>query len=317
MRRTVIAQTASEIGRLRYFWEKLPAPTIFQSFAWNYAAARLFVDRERPHVVYVESDSGAGLIPAATKGDRLTLMGEEMFDYRDVLVAGDQGVLESGWLRASQTGLDFSAGALRGDANLSGFEGFHLSTFYGAPMVSRREISPELFAARHNRLGRWKRRLERERVELKCHTGSNRELVRRIYEEKGRQPAENGDSLFGDPLRVEFMVQVCAAMGASCEIFTWETAGTLVASLVTFREPHARRFYTVQFDTAWAKYSPGMVLIYEVTQRSLKAGLDCDYMTGEHEYKMRFATSVVPMYWVEASAERLRLLEQKPLPLAA
>jgi len=83
-----------------------------------------------------------------------------------------------------------------------------------------------------------------------------------------------------------------------------------VASLVTFIDGNVRRFYTIQFDPGWAKYSPGTVLIYEVTRRSLEAGLDCDYMTGEHAYKMRFATAVVPMYWVQASHQTLASMAQ-------
>jgi CelD/BcsL family acetyltransferase involved in cellulose biosynthesis len=217
-------------------------------------------------------------------------------------------VLKAAWVRASDLGLDFSAAALRGDANVNAWDGFVRSDFYGAPLVSHTQLSAEGFVAEHNRLGRWRRRLEREGADLRCHTGENSALVRTIYEQKGRQPAETGDSLFRDPLRVEFMAQVCAAVGPLCEIFTLESAGSLVAALVTFRDGKVRRFYTVHFDAAWAKYSPGMVLIHEVTRRSLAALMDCDYMTGEHAYKLRFATSVVPMYRVRASAATLGLM---------
>lgn len=319
MRRTVIAQTHDEIRRLRWFWERLPAPTMFQSFAWNHAAARVFGDREIPYVVYAESDNGAALIPAAiTPADsRLGPMGEKLFDYRDVLVHGDLSVLDSAWARASELDLDFSAGAVRADTHVAAWEGFQHSDFYGAPFVSRRQIDADTFASQHNRLGRWRRRLEREGVTLRCHTGDDINLVREIYRQKGSQPAETGDSLFRDPLRVEFMVQVCGAVGPLCEIFTLESAGTLVASLVTFRDANVRRFYTVQFNPAWARYSPGMVLIYEATRRSLHAGMDCDYMTGEHAYKKRFATSVTPLYWVQANAETLANLGRRKPAVAA
>lgn len=308
MHRIVIAQSAEEIARLRYPWEKLPAATIFQSFLWNFLAARVFSDRERPHVIYTEDDNGAALIPASISGSSLSLIGESLFDYRDVLVRGDTDLLRSAWHRAAQTGLDFDAGAFRDATRLSLWESFHRTPFYGAPVVRPSEISADRFAREHNRLGRWGRRLEREGLHFRTHTGSNSALVRRIYEQKGSQPAESGDSLFDDPKRVEFMISVCEQMGPACEIFTFESAGTLVASLVTFRDSDTRRFYTVQFDAAWARYSPGMVLIYLVTQDSLRHGLDCDYMTGEHAYKMRFATSVVPMYWIHASAEALNMI---------
>jgi CelD/BcsL family acetyltransferase involved in cellulose biosynthesis len=311
VRRTIIAQTAEEIARLRPVWDRLPVPTIFQSFLWNHTAARVFGESERPFVIYAESDGGSALIPGAVRDKGLTLLGETLFDYRDVLVQGDAGALHAAWQQAAALHSDFSAGALRGDSDITLWDGFERSPFYGAPIVRHSEIAADQFASEHNRLGRWGRRFEREGVHFRTHTGAETSLVRRIYELKGSQPAESGDSLFRDPRRVDFMISVCEQMGSACEIFTFESAGSLIASLVTFREEQVRRFYTVQFDPAWAKYSPGMVLIYLVTQDSLRHGLDCDYMTGEHAYKMRFATSVVPMYWVQASAEALRSIEQE------
>lgn len=281
---------------------------MFQSYAWNQVAARVFRDREAPYAIYVDSDAGAALIPGAVKDGKLRMIGDSMFDYRDVLLEGDAGVLGSAWARAAELGLDFETGALRADGNISAWKRFECSSYYGAPFVSHRQVNPASFTREHNRLGRWVRRFEREGVHLQCHSGENSALVRQIYQRKASQPAETGDSLFDDPLRVEFMVQVCAAVGPACEIFTYETAGTLAASLVTFRDGNVRRFYTIQFDPAWAKYSPGTVLIYEVTRRSLEASLDCDYMTGEHAYKMRFATSVTPMYWLQASRQMLSSL---------
>lgn len=283
---------------------------MFQSFAWNHAAASVFRDREAPHVLYAESESGAVLIPAAVKDGKLRMIGDALFDYRDLLIQGDPGVVATAWERAAELGLDFETGALRADGNVTAWETFERSSFYGAPFVSHEQVDSAAFVSEHNRLGRWVRRFERERVRLRCHNGKHSALVRQVYERKANQP-ETGDSLFNDPLRVEFMVQVCADVGSTCEIFTYETAGTLVASLVTFRDENVRRFYTVQFDPAWAKYSPGTVLIYEITRRSLEAGIDCDYMTGEHAYKMRFATTVVPMYWVQASQQALAALPQR------
>ena len=176
--------------------------------------------------------------------------------------------------------------------------------------MSLRDISADDFAAKHNRLARWRRRLEVEGVTFRCRTGADLDLVRFIYQQKGSQPAESGENLFSDPRRIQFMMEICGTVGSACEIFTLESAGTLVGALVTFRDREVRRFYTVYFDQAWSRYSPGMVLLNEVTRRSLKAGLECDYMTGEHGYKLRFATSVVPMYWAEATADDLGMVRR-------
>jgi hypothetical protein len=290
---------------------------MFQSFAWNYAAACAFGDRERPYVAYTESDNGAALLPGAVIDKRFTLLGESLFDYRDVLVAGDVGTLHAGWSQVASLNMEFSSGALRADSNLSLWEGFTRNNYYAAPIVRPGEISGEEFGSEHGRLGRWSRRLQREGCAFRCYSGSYSEVVRFIYEKKASQPGDTGDSLFNDPKRVAFMVEICRTVGEGCEIFTVESAATLVAALVTFRDGETRRFYTIYFDRAWAKYSPGMVLVYEVTRRSLEAGMECDYMTGEHGYKMRFAKSSVPMYWVEAKAHDLATLTDTRHALAA
>ena len=71
-----------------------------------------------------------------------------------------------------------------------------------------------------------------------------------------------------------------------------------------------RRFYTGWFAPEYEKHSPALALIYEITRQSLAAGLDCDYMTGEQPYKMRLATSAVPLYKVRASAEELATFDR-------
>jgi CelD/BcsL family acetyltransferase involved in cellulose biosynthesis len=64
-------------------------------------------------------------------------------------------------------------------------------------------------------------------------------------------------------------------------------------------------------------YSPGVALLYEVTRASLAENLDCDYLTGEQEYKMRFATSVMPLYRVDVTAGELaESLRQRSFAIA-
>ena len=206
-----------------------------------------------------------------------------------------------------------------------------------APQVTVREISAEAFEAEHSSSARVLRKLERQGVELKVYCGADAALITSIYRKKAAQFTGDEANLLCDPLRVSFMVNACAR--ASCEVFTLSSGGTLVAALVTFVDcpegagenndvagaPHrpafrrsgTRRFYTVYFDPAWAKFSPGHALIYEVTRRSLAAGMDCDFMTGEHPYKMRLATSTVPLYRVEASAEMLARAAREEVKLAA
>jgi hypothetical protein len=109
---------------------KACATTIFQSYAWNELAARLFAERERPFVVVGESDSGAAIIPACVRRDSASLLGEELFDYRDVIAVGDQRVLDAAWGKLGELGLPMEVKAVRGTRSWA-----EMRPFAGAPYL--------------------------------------------------------------------------------------------------------------------------------------------------------------------------------------
>jgi CelD/BcsL family acetyltransferase involved in cellulose biosynthesis len=306
-----IHTSAWEIEKLRPLWESLYAQgqgTVFQNFHWNLLAARLFADREEPFVVSAESSYGAAIVPAVRRlhDGSLRLLGEELFDYRGFLHDGDEDVLRSAFAALAEAGAPLEVLAVRECDRLLVMNDLTLLPFTGAPSINRDQISADKFGGMHNRLGRNLRRFQRQSFEVKVHQGSSSELVRSIYQAKAHHdPA----SLFHDPLRVEFMVEAARLQGEQCEIFTLESTSELAAVLVTFRDDQVRRFYTCYFCAGHAKLSPSMTLIYEVTRQSLAAGLTCDYMTGEQGYKLRLATSSVPLYRLRATAEQLAGLE--------
>src|SRR5262249_21728615 len=125
MRRVVIANSPDEMRKLRPAWERLydeGERTLFQRYEQNELAARFFADRELPFVVMAEDDSGVAIIPAAIHIEkrRLTLLGEELFDYRDVLWRGEESALDSAWSAvlpvAVERGLSFAMQSLRREA---------------------------------------------------------------------------------------------------------------------------------------------------------------------------------------------------------
>jgi CelD/BcsL family acetyltransferase involved in cellulose biosynthesis len=315
LRHIVVARTADEILALRSRWEYLHArcpASIFQSFKWNWMAARFFADREAPYVVFAETNSGMALLSLCINLERKTLscLGDSLFDYRDVLAVGDDSALLAAWDTTNRMELPFSTGGLPGSSH-GRWAGFHLNPFYRTPLVRPAEISADCFATTHARCASRVRRLERMGAVFSEHSPASPDLMRWIYQQKAVQPPEAGENVFSDSRRIEFMSAVVANGPHGEEVFTFEMAGKCIAALVALREHRYRRFYTIWFDEQWARYSPGISLIYEVTRRSLAEGLNCDYMTGEQDYKMRFATSVEPLYWVEASAEELRTLSQR------
>ncbi len=313
--RSAILESADDLQRIRPLWEELasqPGMTMFQSYVWNMAALKVFGAREIPRLVYVENDGGAVLVPSVMGRScgMVHLAGEEMFDYRAALTVGDASVVCRAWERIADWGRPLAIKALREDQR-EPWSALPLKSFAKAPMVRARNSGADELVASKSRLARFSRRFRRQGIELRRHSGANRALVRRIYEKKAEQDVPG--NLFRDPLRREFMMAIAAEHDAHCEIFTYELGSDLVAALVTFRDGNTRRFYTTYFDQRWAHQSPGQVLLFEVTAESLRENLDCDYMTGEHPYKNRFATDAVQLYEVHATPTQLRAAAEEIL----
>jgi hypothetical protein len=110
-------RTAHELDGLKSRWmwlEKQCDCTLFQSYELNRRAAKWFAGRETPQVVVAESDSGLAIIPAVRRERELGLIGETLFDYRDVLSAGDPKILEQAWGELALLGVPLEVTALRG-----------------------------------------------------------------------------------------------------------------------------------------------------------------------------------------------------------
>jgi CelD/BcsL family acetyltransferase involved in cellulose biosynthesis len=302
-----IARTAHEMAKLRPLWESLcqeERATIFQDFGWNTLALSTFSGREGPWVVCVEASYGLAIIPAVLRhaDGSLRLLGEELFDYRAFLCQGEDAVLAHALAELAALQRPMEAIAVREQDRRQVLEHLTWCSFSAAPQVRCAHVTSEEFGARHGRLARNLRRLERQGFALRCYSGEDSPLVRSIYELKALQ---DPSSLFHDPLRIEFLVHAGLLQPSVFEIFTFERGSCMAAALVTLRERSIRRFYTGWFAPELEKLSPAVTLIYEITRRSLAEGLDCDYMTGEQPYKMRLATDAEALYRLQASPEEL------------
>jgi CelD/BcsL family acetyltransferase involved in cellulose biosynthesis len=325
-----VARSAAEMERFRSAWDRLYRPeehTLFQTFAWNRLAAQQFAGREAPVVVFAENDSSAAIVPACVcHGSHLSLMGDMLFDYRAVLRGGGPEALHAAFSYLSDLSLPLDLKGVR-EVDLLPFEHLEPTFFCNAPGVQRQNVTADQFAAEHSRLGRFFRRLARQRVELQQFFGDQETLIRWIYQRKGEQFVNSAADIFSDPARIDFMVAAAALDPSKFEIFAFTIAGRVIAALVTLRDEHVRRFYTVWFDQEWAQYSPGTVLVFAITQRSLAEGLDCDYMTGEQPHKVRLATGMTRLFQVSGplrpalelvpAETELSALVTEPLPQAA
>jgi len=293
--------------RIRPLWEALRAAgqyTLFQNFALNLLAAERFAEKEAPYVVCVESEQGAAIVPASMRlsDGTIRLLGEELFDYRAFLHRGDDAVLRMALGALGELGHPLEIVALRGSERSAVVDELELVPFASAPSVRCEQISAESFAAAHTRLARNLRRMERLGFVVKTYNGANPRLLRAIYESKAKQ---SDTSLFHDSARIEFLVSVAVRMPHVFQIFTLENGETRAAAVVTLRDGECRRFYTGWFGPECEKHSPALSLIYEITRQSLAEALDCDYMTGEQDYKMRLATASVKLFKVRATAAEL------------
>jgi CelD/BcsL family acetyltransferase involved in cellulose biosynthesis len=315
--RTTIIENTDDLKCICSIWQELaaqPEATMFQSYSWNETALKAFARRESPRVVLMESDAGAILLPCVIgqKCGTVHFAGETLFDYRNALVRGDESLWRHALEIVADWGLEFESKAFFGDDVRERWAGLPVKFFANAPGVRGANLSVDQFLALHSRLGRHSRRIRKQGAELRRHPGTNRALVSLIYDLKAKQ--EVPGNLFRDSLRREFMVEIAGRSEADCEIFTYETPGSLVAALLTFRDRTVRRCYTTYFDEKWAPFSPGQVLLFDVVAESLREGLDCDFMTGEYPFKNRIATEMVPLYRVRATTEELRAAAYRETP---
>jgi CelD/BcsL family acetyltransferase involved in cellulose biosynthesis len=313
MLRVETVRSAHELDRLKERWRWLETQcegTLFQSYELNRQAARWFAARETPHLIVAESDSGLAIIPAVRRERELGLIGETLFDYRDVLNAGDPKVLECAWRELAQTGLSLEVTALRGEAARERWQPLRPTPFCNAPTTRLADVTAEEFTAAHHKSAKASRRLAREGLRLVRRQSRQREsgllnVARWIYRRKAEWRGQS-ENLFLSRRRQNFMLFLVRSGVLDCTVWSYEDGyGEVAAALLTFRQRRIRHFYTIHHDPRWERFSPGQVMIFDVTRETLREGWDVDFMTGEYPYKNRLATAMVPLYRVMASAEQM------------
>jgi len=301
-------RSAHELDRLKSRWTWLESQTkctLFQSYELNRRAAEWFSASETPNVIVAESNSAMAIIPAVRRERELGLIGETLFDYRDVLSAGEPYALEHAWRELARLELPLEVTALRGSKVRERWKSLGPTEFCNAPMTRSRDITAEEFASSHGKAAKASRRLSREGLRLVRHDRDLRAVAEWIYRRKAEWSGQS-KNLFLDRDRQNFMLHIINNGACSCTIwsyddFLWGTA----AALVTFKQGNVRHYYTIHHDLRWERFSPGQVLLFDVTHASLAEGLDVDFMTGEYPYKNRLATAMVPLYRVTAGPEQM------------
>jgi CelD/BcsL family acetyltransferase involved in cellulose biosynthesis len=306
-------RSAHELDGLKSRWEWLESQgdyTLFQGYELNRLAADWFAQRECPHVIVAESGSGMAIIPAVRRETELGLIGETLFDYRDVLNIGNGEVLEEAWRELAKLGMKLEVTALRGKQACGRWDSLGPKEFCNAPTTRRCDLSAVEFVAGHKKAAKASRRLARQGLRLVQREHEFDRLAEWVYRRKTEWRGA-GENLFLDRRRQDFMCHVINSGVVDCNIWSYETIdGQIVAVLVTFDHGSIRHFYTIHHDPLWEQFSPGQVMIFDVTRETLADGMDVDFMTGEYPYKNRLATALVPLFRVEASAHLMRFGDQ-------
>jgi CelD/BcsL family acetyltransferase involved in cellulose biosynthesis len=301
----------SEVQALRPLWQEGNSgsnATIFQDFDWTLLALQTFSD-QKPIFITAESDSSIAILPLVEHNRALTLAGSPLFDYRDAICAGDSSAFEAALEKLATLKLPFYCEGIRGGEATGRWSRLRPQPWTAAPFVARQMITPEAFAAKHTRSSRALRRLTGQGAQVR-RAKATPEDVESIYQEKAKEPAGWGMNVFRDKRCIDFMRTVVTLPNTRCDLFFLEVAGEPIAALVTFFDRDTRRFYTTWMDVAWSRHSPGIALLFEATRLTLEEGLDCDYMTGEQPYKLRFTTESEPLYNIEANVEQLSALKR-------
>ncbi len=308
MLRLKTLKTAHELDRLasRWTWlEKQSGSTFFQCYELNRRAAEWFASRETPHVILAESDAGMAIIPAVRREREVGLIGETLFDYRDVLSAGAPEVLAAAWRELAREGVGLEVTALRGEATRARWECLQPSEFCNAPMTRACDTTAGEFVAAHKKAATASRRLAREGLRLVRQERELQAAAEWVYRRKADWSGKTAN-LFWDRRRQDFMQTIIGDGVTNCTIWIYCVDDREIgAALVTFDHGRFRHFYTIHHDPRWERLSPGQVLIFDVTRESLAEGLDVDFMTGEYPYKNRLATAMVPLFRVVATAGQM------------
>ncbi len=250
------------------------------------------------------------IIPAVRRERELGLIGEALFDYRDVLSVGSGEVLEAAWRELAKLGMKLEVTALRGKQTCGRWEGLVPRVFCNAPTTRRCDLSAVEFVAGHKKAAKASRRLARQGLRLIRREREFDRLAEWVYRRKTEWRGV-GENLFLDRRRQAFMCKVINSNVIDCKIWSYETVNDQIAAvLVTFDHGSVRHFYTIHHDPLWEQFSPGQVMIFDVTRETLTDGMDVDFMTGEYPYKNRLATATVPLFRVEASAGLMKFGKQ-------
>jgi hypothetical protein len=284
----------AQMGKIEEVWGRAwsagasaRSATVFQTFDF----ARHWIGTFAHAEVEIWVHSGSSLVlPVARRNDRVSLVGEGLFDYCDLVGPGADGaVLERAADIMTAGDLKPRATGVRADSPFMDFwrrvgEGAHFSAAPQRPASAG--------ALGHTRLaGRWQREHDAGAcVREETDTRERRAVLDWILERKQCHPA----NVLG-ALERQWIETVVEHSPQLAEVWSLCRGDHIMSALLCWRYPPTRYCYTIAHEPADAALSPGILLLYFVVSRSMSAGWDVDFLTGEQDFKLRFATRRQPL----------------------
>lgn len=305
-----------------------PNSHIFSTLEWNRLWWDSFGEGKRLVVVtFVDPDPvglAALMIDDTDEGRRIRFLGgDDLTDYLGPLVAGPdhQGPVAEALLNYLSTDLDdwsyFDAKCLPVPFGFS--EWFveaadRLGMTFSVEMTEMTAVLPlpptfddylaSLTQKQRHELRRKTRRFEREVPGAALRTATEDSLPADLetFVEMHRK-SEGPKGKFMRPERASFFEKVTAEFGPrevlSLDFLELSDAGGAAAATFSFEFHGVFYLYNSAFDQALAPFSPGVVMVAKLIERSIEKGLTrFDFLRGPERYKFDLGAQALPLHSV-------------------
>lgn len=239
------------------------------------------------------------------RGDRLTLVGQGLFDYLDLLGEADDEAQQELAARvlADPDWRFLEVGGLR---RPSRFEAFWRALGAGweaeAAAPRLRAMPVEAWRTAHARWAQRWRRAQAHGLTVKRVAAAERPGWRAWIEARKTRAlaAAGATTVLGAP-EWQWLERMLTAEVAAVELWLLQRGEEPLAALVSWLDtgpPRIRHGYTICYEECAGALSPGILLLFAVVERTLAEGGEFDFLTGEQPFKLQFANDRQPRWRV-------------------
>lgn len=276
------------LGRV---WERAAGgQSIFQSFSFARHWAAGF-GREAELRVGWQEDPPA-VVPLARRAGPWGLVGEGLFDYLDVI--GAAGRAAADWVMEQTGGQLQISGVPQANPHAAFWGGLPLAAqpFAAAPV---RAAGPEgdLVRQHPRQQRRWLAAgVELVRVEA---AGERRRHLAWMLEHKAGGLAARAQANVLGAAEAGWLERMVEREPGVSELWALRRGGDTLAGLLCWLAPALRYAYTIAYEPLAAALSPGILALYALLRHTMREGRGFNFLTGEQDFKLRFATGREPL----------------------